>query len=220
LVRVLSKIKKGIFLGANDYFQNEGRENDERKEIGKGANALEIGFGHVSNLMMVEDKGFSPTGLEVSEEAVLRGKARLKNIGREKIQLSTWDSRPNLDFPDKHFKLIYGLQCIYYNLDIADVIDEIYRCLDVSGVFCFSFFSTRHDYYKYSNVIEERDLYCVREWSDDHPSYRIRGARLVAPKSEKHLKDMFHKFSEVRVFTEETDFSPLFSSMWYVYGRK
>lgn len=169
---------------------------------------------------MVREKGFIPHGIEVSQEAVWRGRSRLSHLAVPDISLKHWETRPYLDFPDNHFQLIYGLQCIYYNLEIETVLEEVSRCLKKDGIFAFSFFSKSHDYYKYSKLVEAGDLYDIREWSDDHPSYRIRGARLVAPKSRGDLLKLFERFSEVRVFKEETDFSPMFNSWWYVYGKK
>ena len=54
--------------------------------------ALEIGFGHPSEMLMMRDKGFTCKDLEVSKEAVERGKARLErlNVGEDQISLDFW----------------------------------------------------------------------------------------------------------------------------------
>ena len=78
----------------------------------------------------------------------------------------------------------------------------------------------KHDYHKYIDILEEGDLYNIVRWSDNHPSYRIRGGVLVQPKSKDDLMKMFSVASDVRIFTEETDFTPTFNSWWYIYGRK
>lgn len=36
LVRILSKISSGVKISAEQYFKNEGAENDERKNLGGG----------------------------------------------------------------------------------------------------------------------------------------------------------------------------------------
>jgi SAM-dependent methyltransferase len=221
LIRIASKIFHSVEMDKYEYFNNVGKENDEKNRIKDNKKtSLDIGFGHVSNMLMMKDKGFLPQGIEVSAEAVERGRQSLSNLKIDDIKLSEWNDRPKLPFADDSFDMIYGLQCIYYNLDIEQVIDEVFRCLKKDGIFCFSFFSTRHDYHNYSNLIEEFELYNVREWSSDHPSTRIRGAKLIAPKSKEDLAKMFNAFSQVRVFTEETDFMPMFNSWDYVYGIK
>jgi len=217
LVRVLSTIKKGVNLKPDSYFLDSGKENTVRS--GYTGRALEIGFGHVSNLMMLSDKGFVPSGVEVSDDAIIRGRERLIVSGYDEIELNKY-SPPELFFDNECFDFICGLQCMYYNIQIEKVISEVFRCLKPGGHFVFSFFSNNHDYHKYINVIENRDYYNVIQWSDKHPSYRIRGSVLIQPKSKNDLSKMFSEASELRVFTEETDFHPLFNSWWYIYGRK
>jgi hypothetical protein len=73
---------------------------------------------------------------------------------------------------------------------------------------------------KYIDFIKEFDLYNHVKWSDDHPSYRIRGSKLSQPKSKDDLKKLFSAAKELRVFTEETDFAPMYNSWWYIYGTK
>jgi SAM-dependent methyltransferase len=217
LIRIISTVRKGVNFSDEQYFHDQGQENANRTAF--SGKALEIGFGHVSNLMMLSDKGFSPIGIEVSEEAVARGKVRIAAEGYEDINLMRWNPTV-LPFENEYFDFICGLQCIYYNREIEDVIGEVFRCLKPDGHFAFSFFSKKHDYHKYIDILEEGDLYNIVRWSDNHPSYRIRGGVLVQPKSKDDLMKMFSVASDVRIFTEETDFTPTFNSWWYIYGRK
>jgi SAM-dependent methyltransferase len=220
LIRIISTLKKGINLHSIDYFDDKGEENSNRS--GFVGNALEIGFGHVSNLMMFNDKGFSCTGLEVSNEAVCRGNLRLSKeaISQESIRLVEWTDLTKLPFEDNSFDFIYGLQCLYYNVDLINIIGEINRCLAPGGHFAFSFFSKNHDYQKFIDVIEEKENFDIVKWSENHPNSRIKGAILAQPTSKEDLCVLFDCFSEKRVFTEDSDFSPTFNSWWYIYGRK
>ena len=217
LVRIVSTIRNGINLNNKEYFNLQGKENTNRVNF-KG-NALELGFGHVSNLIMMKEKGFTPYGLEVSRESVKRGKKRLKILNIKNISLNTWV--PNkIPFPKNYFSFIYGLQCIYYCLDFKGILNEIFRVLKPQGYFYFSFFSNKHHYYKYINKIKIGKLFDIVEWSSNHPSIKIRNALLIKVKNRESLNKLFYKASEKRIFTEETDFSPIFNSWWHIYGKK
>lgn len=216
LIRIVSTIKKGINFD-NTYYEDEGEEQSNR--FGFEGKALEIGFGHVANLKMLQDKGFTPFGIEVSQESVNRAKKTLELDNYSNISVDLWKP-PYLQFDDNSFDLICGLQCIYYNDNLSLVIEEIFRCLKPSGFFAFSFFSLNHDYMKYIDFIQEFDLYNHVKWSDNHPNYRIRGSKLSQPKSKDHLKKLFSQFKNIRVFTEESDFAPMYNSWWYIYGKK
>ena len=219
LVRIVSTIRKGINFDSSKYYGDQGNENKNRFNF--RGEALEIGFGHISNLLMLNEKGFTATGLEVSEEAILRGNLRLEKINNNKgIKLEKWSDLSKLPYKNNQFDFICGMQCIYYNNDLQNIIDEIYRCLKPKGYFAFSFFSNRHEYMKYIDIVKEEKLYNIVKWSQKHPNPRIRGAFLSAPKNSDDLLQIFSKFSSKRVFKEESDFAPVFSSWWYIYGQK
>lgn len=218
LVRIVSTLRKGIHLDNHNYFDVEGSENSIRTNF--SGRALELGFGHLSNLRMMCDKGFECTGLEVSQDAVNRANTQLIHTQEKGIKVALWSDLMKLPYADSTFDFIYGLQCIYYNVEIENIISEVYRVLKPGGHFAFSFFSSRHDYTKYTNLIADKNRYQVVSWSDDHPSYRIRGAVLVQPKNEQSLSELFSQFKNTRVFLEESTFSPLFESWWYIYGQR
>ena len=212
LVRIVSTQRKTFTK--DKYYSDKGSEFSDRNNF-NGA-ALEIGFGTVANLKMVRDKGYSPVyGLEVSQEAVSRGIYNLKNSGYEDIELSRW-TPSKLDFKDNTFDLVYGLQCIYYNLDLESVLSEVKRVLKPGGIFAFSFFSNKSDYLKYIDIVNG-DLV---KWSDSHPNKRLRGAHFRQAKDIAALKSFFKEFNSIEVFTEESDFLPMFHSWWYIRGKK
>ena len=218
LVRVVSTIRKGIHLDSSSYFDVQGSENSIRSNF--SGRALELGFGHLSNLRMMRDKGFACTGLEVSQDSVDRANAQLMASKEPGIDVSFWSDLTKLPFDNSTFDFVYGLQCIYYNVDITNIISEVHRILKPGGHFAFSFFSNDHDYTKFIDVLQDKDNYQVVAWSKDHPSYRIRGAVLAQPKSEECLLNLFSSFSNTRIFREESTFSPLFESWWFIYGQR
>ncbi len=211
LVIFIATQKKPKSLGG--YFDDKGKEYSVRNAF--SGNALEIGFGSIANLKMVEEKGYKCYGLEVSSEAVRRGKKQLKNEGLETIKLAHWNPT-KIPFPDNFFSLVYGLQCIYYNLKINKVIKEVERVLSPGGVFLFSFFSTSHTYMDYINSVSG----VISRWSKNHPNPRLRGCYFIQPQSKNELAEWFSDFKDVRVFTTESDQTLLFESWWYVSGNK
>lgn len=211
LVRYVANQRKGSSV--QEYFADAGREHSIKR--GFDGNALEIGFGTVANLKMVREKGYSCHGLEVSKEAVERGRQVLEAEGIRDVELRHWEPGA-IPFPDGHFKLVYGLQCIYYNLDLAATVAEIHRVLAPGGKFLFSFFSDRHGYADFLEPVEGK----IRRWKMDHPNERLRGGALWQPSSKDDLLELFKDFKNTRVFTTESDQTPIFESWWYAVGDK
>ena len=212
LVRIISTQRKKITK--SDYYSDNGSEYNLRNNF-NGA-ALEIGFGNVANLKMLRDKGYSPVkGIEVSKAAVARGVENINQSNYDNIELAHW-TPTKLEFEDNGFNFVCGLQCIYYNLDLEHVISEVHRVLKPGGMFAFSFFSNKSEYLKYIDIVNG-DLV---KWSESHPNQRLRGAYFRQAKDIQSLKYFFKEFKDVHVFTEESDFSPMFHSWWYITGRK
>ena len=214
LIRYVSNMRKSTF-DADEYFNDKGQERSLK--TGFDGRVLELGFGTIANLHMVANKGFQELyGLEVSEEAVRRGRMRLAELGiDEKIKLEPWIP-VELPFNDNDFSLIYGLQCIYYNLEIEKLISEIFRALKPGGTFMFSFFSTNHGYMKMLQEVEPN----IYQWSNNHKNKRLIGACFRQPKSREELVDWFSRFEDIHVFVHETDQLPVYQSWWYITGRK
>ena len=211
LVIFVSTQRKDMSL--QGYFDDASKEYSVRNSF--FGNALEIGFGTIANLKMINEKGYRCFGLEVSEESVKRGTVLIKKNRLKGIQLTYWHPY-KIPYPDNYFNLIYGLQCIYYNLEIEKTIEEIFRVMAPGGIFCFPFFSMSHTYMKFIDKVSDK----IYKWSDKHPNIRLRGACFVQPSSKDELLKLFSKFVDLKVFTTESDQTPLFESWWYVTGRK
>ena len=212
LVSFVSNLRK-YDVSAETYFQDCGKERSIRNNF--SGRALEIGFGSIANLTMIRDKGFECYGLEVSKEAVIRGEKTMAEKGIKDIKLQFWE--PHLiPFERDYFSLIFGMQSIYYNLDLEAVVDEVFRVLKSGGNFLFSFFSERHGYMKYIQPVQEG----IVRFGTNHPNPRLRGLYLRFLKSPEELKILFANFKDVKIFTVESDQNPIFTSWSYVTGIK
>jgi SAM-dependent methyltransferase len=213
LVRFVSNQRKAFTASA--YFDDHGRE----RTIATGfeGRALELGFGTIANLAMVRRKGYRVDGLEVSAEAVRRGRAALAREGAAgDVTLALW-TPPALPFRDGIFALVYGLQCIYYTLRLEALLAEVERVLAPGGKFIFSFFARDNAYVKF---LEPSDGSGVWRWSAEHPNPRLRGIPLRVVPSKGDLAKLFDRFRDVRIFTTTTDETPMYHSWWYVCGSK
>jgi len=217
LVICVSNLRKKS-LDVNGYFADNDSEHSIKTNF--SGKCLEIGFGSIANLKMMQEKGFVCLGLEVSEEAVTRGVKQIEKENIPNVTLQHW-SPLEIPFPDNSFDFIYGLQSVYYNLDFKGFIKEVRRVLKPGGQFLFSFFSNKHFYMSYiENITSTESNTNIAKWSGNHPNKRLQGAAFYQPKNKKELLELFSEFSDVRVFTTDSDQTPLFESWWYVQGTK
>ena len=121
---------------------------------------------------MLKEKGYDCYGLEVSKTAVDIGKKYLKRKKISNIKIDTWKPETSIPFKNKKFKLIIGLQCIYYNLQLIKLIRNLYDNLEEDGQFLFSFFSNRHEYNKYTEEVDEKKTYNSK--TDFHKKYQSK----------------------------------------------
>ena len=94
--------------------------------------------------------------------------------------------------------------------------EEVLRILKPNGTFLFSFFSRKHDYISYCDFLASD----IARFNTNHPNKRLAGATLLSPSSKEDLKKYFDDFSDVKIFTVESDQTPIFESWWYVSGKK
>ena len=210
LVVYVSNLRKN----KNNYFADQGKEYSANNNF--HGNALDLGFGSISNLLMLRDKGFSCYGAEVSDEAVKRGRFILKKKNITDIKLKTF-RKSKLKYKKNFFDIISGMQCIYYNLNLKKFIDEeIYRILKPQGKFIFSFFSKDHSYLKWSSKYKKNIFY----FNKLHPNKRLYGSKYYFVKDKKKLIKLFNKFKKVKVFKTTSNQTHIKENWWYIVGEK
>ena len=199
----------------NNYFDDTGKESSIKKFY-KGK-ALEVGFGSVANLIMLQEKGYECFGAEVSNEAVRKGKLFIKKKRlSKKINLKIF-KKNKLCYPANNFDLVVGLQCVYYNVNIKKFLnDEIFKVLKPGGKFIFSFFAKDHTYQRYTEVLR-KDVSC---FGKKHPNKRLVGAEFYNPLNKKNLLDKFKIFKNVKIFYTKSNQTIFKESWWYVVGEK
>ncbi len=177
---------------------------------------LELGFGNITNMLMLHENGFDVEGLEVSRNSVERASAALKKIGIEdSLGVDTY-SGPEIPKPENSFDAVIGLQCVYYNLDQNKFAEECSRILKPGGLLFLSFFSPRHGYMKY---IEGQPGSKVR-FKNNHPNPRLAGLTLFLYKDELHFEETYGKYFFIKTGVDEFDMLPIFQSWYYLRGQK
>jgi len=183
--------------------------NDKKK-------VLEIGFGTIANMLMMQGFGYEVVGLEVSQDAVerARGAIRKRNL-QGALSVDTFAGN-RLPVEDESFDIIVGLQCVYYNIDQELFARECRRTLRPGGWIFFSFFSPRHGYMNYI----DGEAGSVVKFKQDHPNPRLKGLELFLFESKAQFEDVYGKYFDIEVGLEEFDHEPVFMSWQYLIGRK
>lgn len=103
---------------------------------------LEVGCGPGANLWFVAREGFEAHGLDGSQVALDKAKARLaeENIN---AALAKGDAM-NLPYPDEYFDGVFDIECVYANTlaDSKKIISEVHRVLKPGGHFFSRTFMT------------------------------------------------------------------------------
>lgn len=176
--------------------------------------ALDIGFGSYANLKMCHELGYKIYGIEASQESLRRTKERFQNL-HMKFTGKLFTS-PRIPFEDNKFTLIYSNQALYYNLNIETIIAEIRRTLVPGGAIYFTFFTSRHWYFRYAERVSKN----IVKWSDDFPTKALRGLMLRYFSSKEELKNLFSEFKFLRVDDFDTNMLGIDFSLWIVTGFK
>ncbi len=177
---------------------------------------LELGFGNITNMTMMQKLGFSVLGLEVSKEAVRRANAAIKQKGlQEKLSVDVFEGN-KLPLPDNSVDIIVGLECVYYNLDQELFAKECYRVLKPGGKIFFTFFSRRNGYMDYIKGSPG----AIVEFDQKHPNSRLRGLSLFLFKNRDHFQEIYGNYFDISVGLEEFDLYPIFNSWYHLTGQK
>ncbi|MDD5005722.1 MAG: class I SAM-dependent methyltransferase [Candidatus Omnitrophica bacterium] len=188
------------------------------KEYGKNhkRKILELGFGNITNMSMMQSYGFKVLGLEVSREAIERAKKAITASKLEKnLSVGLFEGN-KLPVEDNSFDVITGLECVYYNIDQEIFSKECHRVLKPGGKIFFSLFSPRHGYMNYIHG----EPGSIVKFAENHPNPRLVGLELFLFKSKRQLEDTYGKYFDVAIGMEEYDTYPLFMSYYYLFGQK
>lgn len=182
----------------------------------RGGQIMELGFGTIANMAMMQKYRFKVLGLEVSLDAVKRARRAIKtNKLKDSLTVDVYTGN-TLPVEDENFDIIVGLQCVYYNIDQNLFAEECHRALKPGGKIFFSFFSPRHGYMHY---IKGKPGSIVK-FKKNHPNPRLRGLELFLFKSREQFKDIYGKYFDLEIGLDEFDLYPMFMSWHYLIGQK
>ena len=178
---------------------------------------LELGFGNITNLLMMNQLGFKVDGLEVSVDSVNRANLALKKFKIHKlINVNSFDRGDIIPKENNSYDIIVGLQCVYYNIDQVKFIDECNRILKKDGLIFFSYFTHRHEYMKHIDGIPGG----IVKFNKSHPNPRLIGLQPFLYKNTTQLIKNYNKFFSSIVGREELDYLLAYQSWYYLKGIK
>ena len=177
---------------------------------------LELGFGNITNMRMMADKGCDVLGLEVSDDSVKRARAAIDHFGLgEHLDVGSYMG-PEIPCEDGEFDVIVGLQCVYYNVDQETFSRECARVLRPGGLLFLSLFTPDSGYMSYSQG-EPGGVVSFRE---DHHNPRLAGLQLFLYRNEAQFEETYGRYFDLSVGRIETNLYPDFHSWYYVRGQK
>lgn len=185
----------------------------EKKVLNK--KALDIGFGTISDLIMLMDYGYRGFGVEVSEHAIQCAKRAIEHSGAP-IVVSKYEPY-RLEFSDNFFDLIISNASAYYNVDFADFLLETHRVLHDGGHFFHRMIAGDHGYFE--NNYAEKCHSNIYKWVR-YPIDELNGVKFVCYNKEE-LETLFNKhFKDVKVSYLKYNYETLKQSWWIVTGKK
>ena len=96
-----------------------------------GADILEYGCAYGDNALRLAATARSATGIDISDVAIEKGRARARQRGLANVRLEAMNAEA-MDFPDASFDLVFGSGIIHH-LDIDRAFAEIARVLRPGG---------------------------------------------------------------------------------------
>jgi SAM-dependent methyltransferase len=96
-----------------------------------GADILEYGCAYGDNALRLAATARSATGIDISDVAIEKGRARARRRGLANVRLEAMNAEA-MDFPDASFDLVFGSGIIHH-LDIDRAFAEIARVLRPGG---------------------------------------------------------------------------------------
>jgi len=182
---------------------------------GKNLRILELGFGGITNMMMMAKHGCTVDGLEVSLDAVNRTKAAIKQYGlEEKLSVELYNGNNLIPKDDSTYDAVVGLQCCYYNLDQNKFAKECNRVLKSNGVMLLSFFSRNHEYMSYIEEGNNKDG--IVTFNNKHPNSKLRGLNLYLYTKSGSFCKTYGRYFYYSVGHQDLNYAPIYSSWNYL----
>ncbi len=156
--------------------------------------ALEVGFGSIADLVMLYHKGYEIHGLEVSENAVLKGVAAANSMNIP-INLQRWTPY-EMPFKDRSFDLFCSSNSFHFNLEHDIALAEVNRVLNEQGKLYITYLAPGHKFMDHADFVGENLI----RFRDTHPVPKMRQMVLCFYDNPDTLKTLYEKyFNDVRV---------------------
>jgi len=183
-----------------------------KKFLGESKNKrlLDIGFGEGANLLYFATEGFDCFGTEIAGNRLKLTQNKFKKAGR-KAALKLVDSN-DLPFADNFFDAVVAWQSIFYNdkKGYQKIVAEIFRTLKPGGHFLCSTVSDKH-------------AICAKKIAANLYSPKIdsqRACLVCAFKNKERVKEMFKKFSDLKIGFSKLLLFKEFEFYYIIHGRK
>jgi len=176
----------------------------------KNKRLLDIGFGEGANLLYFATEGFDCFGTEIAGNRLKLVQNKFKKTGK-KAMLKLVDSN-SLPFADNFFDAIVAWQSIFYNdkKGYQKILAEIFRTLKPGGSFLCSTVSNQH-------------AVCAKKIAANLYSPGVDSQRtcfVYAFKNKKQVKEMFKKFSNLKIGFSKSLLFEDFEFYYIIRGRK
>lgn len=109
--------------------------------------SLDIGCGVGYACQLLQDKGYEPHGIDISESALIQAKENLPK-GTFKLAKESGD----IDYEDNYFDVIICLGVLEHITNPEDVVKEAYRVLKPGGIAIFSVPNSLSPYFYFGNT--------------------------------------------------------------------
>jgi len=119
-----------------------GGNKDFPYSFAKGKKVLEIGCGSGNDAVRFVESGANYTGIDLTLRAVASTIKKIHNKGLVRQMNAEF-----IDFPDKHFDMVYSFGVIHHTVNPDRVMGEIYRVLKPGGqilIMLYNKFSYRY----------------------------------------------------------------------------
>lgn len=167
----------------------------------KGGKLLEIGCSMGTDLLQMARRGFSVTGVDLTEAGIDLARQRFA-LYELSADLEVGDAE-NLRFEDKSFDVVYSFGVIHHTPDTEKAVQEIHRVLKIGGLAVIML------YYRPSlNYIAHKLLGIPADGSRSDP------VPVAKTYTKKSAMNMFQSYSEINL-----DVDYLFGTGWGKVNR-